>query len=77
MSVPIFRIPAGCTWDGFGFGHYALNTVRGGSPREYRDHAENCRLQAEQCSTEIEKEHWGKMAEEWLRMARDADAWQE
>ena len=43
--------------------------------QEFRDHAEDCRLQAEQCSTEIEKEHWGKMAEEWLRMARDADTW--
>jgi len=45
--------------------------------QEFRDHAEDCLLQAEQCSTEIEKEHWGKMAEEWLRMARDADTWRD
>jgi DNA invertase Pin-like site-specific DNA recombinase len=25
----------------------------------------------------VEKEHWGKMVEEWLRMARDADTWHE
>ena len=28
-------------------------------------------------ASEIEKEHWGKMAEEWLRMARDADTWRD
>jgi hypothetical protein len=45
--------------------------------QEFRDHAEDCRLQAERCSSEIEKGHWGKMAEEWLRMARDAETWRE
>ena len=35
----------------------------------------DCRLQGERCNTEIEQEHWGKMAAEWLRMARDAETW--
>ena len=45
--------------------------------QEFRARVEDCRLQAERCSTEIEKKFWGKMADEWLRMARDADTWHE
>ena len=48
---------------------------RSSKAQEFRGHAEDCRLQAERCSTEIEKEHWRKMAADWLRMARDADIW--
>ena len=43
---------------------------RSSKAQEFRGHAEDCRLQAERCSTELEKEQWGKMGEEWLRMAR-------
>ena len=44
------------------------------SPRlkSIESRAEECRRNAETCSTAIEKEYWSKMAEEWLRMARDA-----
>jgi hypothetical protein len=54
-----------------------LQVNRTSKAQEYRDRAEDGRLQAERCSTEIEKEHWGKMAEEWLRMAREAETWRE
>jgi ribosomal protein L18 len=54
-----------------------LYVHRTSKAQEYRDRAVDCRLQAERCSTEIEKEHWGKMAAEWLKMARDADIWGE
>ena len=44
--------------------------------QEFRtDHAEKCHQQAEQWSTPIEKNHWLVMADEWLRMAKDADIW--
>ena len=33
--------------------------------QEYRDRAEDCRLQAEQCSTEIEKEHVTPVSTFW------------
>jgi hypothetical protein len=37
-----------------------LQVNRTSKAQEYRARAEDCRLQAERCSTEIEKEHWGK-----------------
>ena len=43
--------------------------------QEFRDHADNCRRQAEQCSTDKEKHHWVTMAQEWMRMADDAAIW--
>ena len=44
-----------------------LHMHRTSKAQEYRDHAEDCRRQAE---------HWGKMAAGWLRMAREVD-WRE
>ena len=40
--------------------------------QQFRAHAEECHRKAEACGTAIEK-----MADEWLRMARDAHTWHE
>ena len=37
--------------------------------QEFLAHADNCRRQAKQCSTDNEKQHWLTMAEEWMKMA--------
>jgi hypothetical protein len=43
--------------------------------QEYREHADECGRKAEQCSSEIEKNHWLVLEKEWLRMADDAAIW--
>jgi hypothetical protein len=40
---------------------------------EYRQHAEECRRQADIAASELEKATWLKMANEWLRLAEPAE----
>jgi hypothetical protein len=40
---------------------------------EYRQHAEECRRQADIATSELEKATWLKMANEWLRLAEPAE----
>jgi hypothetical protein len=41
--------------------------------QEYRQHAEDCRREAERCSTPVEKNHRLVLADQWLSMAQDLD----
>jgi hypothetical protein len=47
--------------------------LRMSNAEEYSDRAEDCRRRAERCSTELDNKRGLAMAEEWLKMAHDAD----
>jgi hypothetical protein len=38
---------------------------------EFRTRADSCFRQAESCSTQLDKDHWLKLAEDWLKMAQN------
>jgi hypothetical protein len=45
----------------------------GGRGEKFRERAAECRALAEQSLKSVDKEHWITLAEQWLKMAHEAD----
>jgi hypothetical protein len=46
---------------------------RGGRGEKFRERAAECRALVEQSHKSLDKEHWLTLAEQWLKMAQEAD----
>jgi hypothetical protein len=48
--------------------------MRESEAEQFRNLAEECRLRAEKAISPLDKQEWLRMADEWTRLAREAEA---